>query len=158
MSQRWQNRATAFRFPFQWEFNPTDRLSEDLREFIELEHEEEYYAYSFELVDGVLDKIEILDSIIKELVTNWDFSRIAKADLAFCVLPYMKSNTVWIAPPVVIIDETLRLVRSFPPQTPRSSLTAFWTSIGADQETGSQTGDLICLRLVLFRRLGIQFP
>ena len=65
-SQRRQNRATAFRFLFQWEFNPTDRLSEDLREFIErLEHEEEYYAYSFELVDGVLDKIEILDSIIK---------------------------------------------------------------------------------------------
>ena len=57
-SQRRQNRATAFRFLFQWELNPTDRLREDLAEFIDrLEHDEDYYTYSFELVDGVLDKI-----------------------------------------------------------------------------------------------------
>ena len=113
-SQRRQNRATAFRFLFQWEFNPTDRLSEDLREFIErLEHEEEYYAYSFELVDGVLDKIEILDSIIKELVTNWDFSRIAKADLALLRVALYEIKYRLDIPPVVIIDETLEISKEF---------------------------------------------
>ena len=113
-SQRRQNRATAFRFLFQWEFNPTDRLSEDLREFIErLEHEEEYYAYSFELVDGVLDKIEILDSIIKELVTNWDFSRIAKADLALLRVALYEIKYRLDGPPVVIIDETLEISKEF---------------------------------------------
>ena len=113
-SQRRQNRATAFRFLFQWEFNPTDRLSEDLREFIErLEHEEEYYAYSFELVDGVLDKIEILDSIIKELVTNWDFSRIAKADLALLRVALYEIKYSLDVPPVVIIDETLEISKEF---------------------------------------------
>ena len=113
-SQRRQNRATAFRFLFQWEFNPTDRLSEDLREFIErLEHEEEYYAYSFELVDGVLDKIEILDSIIKELVTNWDFSRIAKADLALLRVALYEIKYRLDVPPVVIIDETLEISKEF---------------------------------------------
>ena len=113
-SKRRQNRATAFRFLFQWEFNPTDRLSEDLREFIErLEHEEEYYAYSFELVDGVLDKIEILDSIIKELVTNWDFSRIAKADLALLRVALYEIKYRLDVPPVVIIDETLEISKEF---------------------------------------------
>ncbi|MEC7393572.1 MAG: transcription antitermination factor NusB [Verrucomicrobiota bacterium] len=113
-SQRRQNRATAFRFLFQWEFNPTDRLSEDLREFIErLEHEEEFYAYSFELVDGVLDKIEILDSIIKELVTNWDFSRIAKADLALLRVALYEIKYRLDVPPVVIIDETLEISKEF---------------------------------------------
>ena len=113
-SQRRQNRATAFRFLFQWEFNPTDRLSEDLREFIErLEHEEEYYAYSLELVDGVLDKIEILDSIIKELVTNWDFSRIAKADLALLRVALYEIKYRLDVPPVVIIDETLEISKEF---------------------------------------------
>ena len=113
-SQRRQNRATAFRFLFQWEFNPTDRLSDDLREFIErLEHEEEYYAYSFGLVDGVLDKIEILDSIIKELVTNWDFSRIAKADLALLRVALYEIKYRLDVPPVVIIDETLEISKEF---------------------------------------------
>ncbi|MBO24996.1 MAG: transcription antitermination factor NusB [Opitutales bacterium] len=113
-SQRRQNRATAFRFLFQWEFNPTDRLSEDLREFIErLEHEEKFYAYSFELVDGVLDKIEILDSIIKELVTNWDFSRIAKADLALLRVALYEIKYRLDVPPVVIIDETLEISKEF---------------------------------------------
>ncbi|MEC7402415.1 MAG: transcription antitermination factor NusB [Verrucomicrobiota bacterium] len=113
-SQRRQNRATAFRFLFQWEFNPTDRLSEDLRVFIErLEHEEEFYAYSFELVDGVLDKIEILDSIIKELVTNWDFSRIAKAELALLRVALYEIKYRLDVPPVVIIDETLEISKEF---------------------------------------------
>ena len=113
-SQRRQNRATAFRFLFQWELNPTDRLREDLAEFIDrLEHDEDYYTYSFELVDGVLDKIKILDSIIQEIVTNWDFSRIAKADLALLRLALYEIKYRLDVPPVVIIDEALEIGKEF---------------------------------------------
>ena len=113
-SQRRQNRATAFRFLFQWELNPTDRLHEDLAEFIDrLEHDEDYYTYSFELVDGVLDKIKILDSIIQEIVTNWDFSRIAKADLALLRLALYEIKYRLDVPPVVIIDEALEISKEF---------------------------------------------
>ena len=113
-SQRRQNRATAFRFLFQWELNPTDRLHEDLAEFIDrLEHDEDYYTYSFELVDGVLDKIKILDSIIQEIVTNWDFSRIAKADLALLRLALYEIKYRLDVPPVVIIDEALEIGKEF---------------------------------------------
>jgi len=113
-SQRRQNRATAFRFLFQWELNPSDRLREDLAEFIDrLEHDEDYYTYSFELVDGVLDKIKILDSIIQEIVANWDFSRIAKADLALLRLALYEIKYRLDVPPVVTIDETLEISKEF---------------------------------------------
>ena len=113
-SQRRQNRATAFRFLFQWELNPTDRLREDLAEFIDrLEHDEDYYTYSFERVDGVLDKIKMLDSIIQEIVTNWDFSRIAKADLALLRLALYEIKYRLDVPPVVIIDEALEIGKEF---------------------------------------------
>ena len=82
-SQRRQNRATAFRFVFQWEMNPTEDPYADFAELISrLGHNEEYFSFAAELVDGVIEKIEVLDSIIRELVDNWEFSRIAKADLA----------------------------------------------------------------------------
>ena len=113
-SQRRQNRATAFRFLFQWDINPTDRLRDDLAEFIDrLEHNEDYYTYSFELVEGVLDKIKILDSMIKEIVTNWDFSRIAKADLALLRLALFEIKYRLDVPPVVIIDEALEISKEF---------------------------------------------
>ena len=59
-SQRRQNRATAFRFIFQWEMNPSDDISRDLKDFIfRLGKDEIYYSYAIELVDGIIEKKEI---------------------------------------------------------------------------------------------------
>ena len=70
-SQRRQNRATAFRFIFQWEMNPTDNLNRDLNDFIHrLGKNEDYFSYAIELVDGIIEKKDIIDSMIKELVDN----------------------------------------------------------------------------------------
>ena len=78
-----QNRATAFRFIFQWEMNPPEDLNAEYGEFVSrLGRDEEFFSYATELVHGLIEKIEVIDSIIRELVTNWEFSRIAKADLA----------------------------------------------------------------------------
>ena len=82
-SPRRQNRSTAFRFIFQWEMNPSDDLHRDVKEFIfRLGKDENYFSYAIELIDGIIEKKDIIDSIISELVDNWEFSRIAKADLA----------------------------------------------------------------------------
>ena len=62
-SQRRQNRATAFRFIFQWEMNPTDDLNRDLNDFIHrLGKSDDYFSYAIELVDGIIEKKEIIDS------------------------------------------------------------------------------------------------
>ena len=57
-------------FIFQWEMNQSENLRDDLSEFIsKLGQKEEFFSYAVELIDGVIEK-EILDSIIRDLVTN----------------------------------------------------------------------------------------
>ena len=113
-SDRRQNRCAAFRFLFQWEMNQSENLRDDLSEFIStLGQKEEFFSYAVELIDGVIDKKEILDSIIRDLVTNWDFSRVAKADLAILRLSLYEIIFRLDVPPVVAIDEALELGKEF---------------------------------------------
>ena len=113
-SQRRQNRATAFRFIFQWEMNPSDDISRDLKDFIfRLGKDEAYYSYAIELVDGIIEKKEIIDSIIKELVDNLEFSRIAKADLGLLRVAIYEIQYRLDIPPLVVIDETLEISKEF---------------------------------------------
>ena len=113
-SDRRQNRCAAFRFLFQWEMNQSENLREDLSEFIsKLGQKVEFFSYAVELIDGVIEKKEILDSIIRDLVTNWDFSRVAKADLAILRLSLYEIIYRLDVPPVVAIDEALELGKEF---------------------------------------------
>ena len=122
-SQRRQNRATAFRFIFQWEMNPPEDLNAELTEFLSrLGHDEEYFSFAIELVAGVIEKIEVLDSIIRELVTNWEFSRIAKADLALLRVSLYELKYRLDIPPIVIIDETLEISKEFSSENSRKFL------------------------------------
>ena len=66
-SPRRQNRTAAFRFLYQWELNPPENLAEELHEFLDrLEKDEGFFAYAIELVDGILDKLESVDSLIND--------------------------------------------------------------------------------------------
>ena len=113
-SQRRQNRATAFRFIFQWEMNQTDDFHRDLNEFINrLGKDESFFSYAYELVDGIMEKIDIIDSMIKELVDNWEFSRIAKADLGLLRVAIYEIQYRLDVPPIVVIDEILEISKEF---------------------------------------------
>ena len=113
-SDRRQNRCAAFRFLFQWEMNQSENLRDDLSEFFsKLGQKEEFFSYAIELIDGVIEKKEILDSVVRELVTNWDFSRVAKADLAILRLSLYEIIYRLDVPPVVAIDEALELGKEF---------------------------------------------
>ena len=122
-SQRRQNRATAFRFIFQWEMNPPEDVNEEFSELLgRLGQDEEYFSFAIELVDGVIEKIEVIDSIIRELVTNWEFSRIAKADLALLRVALYEIKYRLDVPPIVIIDETLEISKEFSSENSRKFL------------------------------------
>ena len=122
-SQRRQNRCAAFRFIFQWEINPPENLDRDLDEyFLRLKQDQEYFSYAVELIAGVLEKSEILDSIIRELVENWEFSRIAKVELAMLRVALFELKYRLDVPPVVIIDETLEISRDFSSEDSRKFL------------------------------------
>ena len=51
--------------------------------------------------------------MITNLVTNWDFTRVAKADLAILRLALYEINYRLDIPPVVALDEALELGREF---------------------------------------------
>ena len=122
-SQRRQNRCAAFRFIFQWEMNQSEDLEKDLDEYFKLlQQDEEYFSYSIELIDGILEKIKVIDSIISELVENWEFSRIAKVELALLRVAIFEIKYRLDVPPVVIIDEALEISKDFSSENSRKFL------------------------------------
>ena len=74
---------------------------------------EDYFSYAIELVDGIIEKQDIIDSMIKELVDNWEFSRIAKADLGLLRVAIYEIQYRLDIPPVVVIDEALEISKEF---------------------------------------------
>ena len=103
--------------------NPPEDLNTEFTEFLaRLGQDEEYFSFAIELVDGVIEKIEVLDSIIRELVTNWEFSRIAKADLALLRVSLYELKYRLDIPPIVIIDETLEISKEFSSENSRKFL------------------------------------
>ena len=94
-----------------------------MHEFLEkLEKEENYFSYAIDLVDGILEKLEEIDSLITELVTNWEFSRIAKTDLAILRLGIYEILFRLDVPPVVVIDEALEISKDFSSDNSRKFL------------------------------------
>jgi N utilization substance protein B len=75
--------------------------------------DETFYSYAIELVSGIVEKKEIIDSMIKDLVDNWDFSRIAKADLGLLRVAIYEIQYRLDIPPVVVIDEALEISKEF---------------------------------------------
>lgn len=122
-SPRRQNRTAAFRFIYQWEMNPPDDVAAELNDFLErLEKKEGYFIYAIELVDGILEKLEEIDALINELVANWEFSRIAKTDLAILRLGIYEILYRIDVPPVVVIDEALEISKDFSSDNSRKFL------------------------------------
>ena len=122
-SPRRQNRTDAFRFLYQWEINPSDDVASELNDFLErLEKKEGYFSYAIELVDGILEKLEEIDALINELVANWEFSRIAKTDLAILRLAIYEILYRIDVPPVVVIDEALEISKDFSSDNSRKFL------------------------------------
>jgi N utilization substance protein B len=122
-SPRRQNRTAAFRFLYQWEMNPPDDLATELNDFLErLEKKDGYFSYAIELVDGILEKLEEIDALINELVANWEFSRIAKTDLAILRLGIYEILYRIDVPPVVVIDEALEISKDFSSDNSRKFL------------------------------------
>ncbi len=112
--QRHDGRVVALQFLFAWSMNHPQNLNEDIRVFIEtLEHPREHYAFGEELIHGVVEHQAELDERIKGLVHNWDFSRIAKVDLAILRVSMFEMIYRKDIPPIVSINEAIDLSKEF---------------------------------------------
>ncbi|MCB1104527.1 MAG: transcription antitermination factor NusB [Opitutaceae bacterium] len=113
-AQRRDGRVAALQYLFAWSMNEPKNLAEDLRMFFEGKDEpREHYAFGEELIQGVVANAAELDAIIKGLVHNWDFSRIARMDLTILRLAMYEMKFRKDIPPVVSINEAIDLSKQF---------------------------------------------
>ena len=82
-AQRRDGRVAALQYLFAWSMNTPANLANDLEVFFaEFEQPREHYAFGEELIHGVIEHCNEIDSHIKGLAHNWEFERIARIDLA----------------------------------------------------------------------------
>ena len=114
MSLRRANRIAAVQFIYMWDINPSSSLADALQSFWrEQKKLPKDYAFSESLICGVVEQQEKLDATIQTYAHNWEFSRIARIDLAILRLAtyelYFRSDI----PPIVSINEAIELSRQF---------------------------------------------
>ncbi|EDY84071.1 transcription antitermination factor NusB [Verrucomicrobiia bacterium DG1235] len=99
---------------YAWSINRPNNLVDDLTVFFEgLEEERDYYSFAEELIHGMVENSEDIDDKIMGLAKNWDFSRIAKIDLAILRLAAYELLFRKDIPPVVTINEAIDLSKEF---------------------------------------------
>lgn len=101
-------------FLYQWSISHSDNLADELALFFaEREHPRDYYAFSEELIHGALQRINEIDSIIRQYLQNWEFSRIARVDLAILRLAIYEMLDRRDIPPIVSINEAIDLSKTY---------------------------------------------
>jgi transcription antitermination protein NusB len=117
MGSRRKGRVLAFQTIFSWEM--TDAPLDDLLVFFWLDEEkksaidEETLAFARYIVSGTIENIDAVDGAIKKQLEHWDFSRVAKVDLAvlrISVYALLYQNDI---PASVTIDEAIDIAKDF---------------------------------------------
>jgi N utilization substance protein B len=113
-AQRRDGRVAALQYLFSWSLNTPTNLTEELRVFFEnQEQPRDHYAFGEELIHGVLEHIQDIDTRIKALAHNWEFERIAKIDLAILRIAMFEMIYRKDIPPIVSINEAIDLSKQF---------------------------------------------
>lgn len=117
MGSRRKGRVLAFQTIFSWEM--TNSPLEDLLVFFWLDGgkratvDEETLAFARFIISGTIENIDAVDGAIKKQLEHWDFSRIAKVDLAvlrISVYALLFQNDI---PASVTIDEAIDIAKDF---------------------------------------------
>ena len=113
-AQRRDGRVAAMQYLYAWSINPPEHLAQDLDYFFaNLEQPRGHYAYAEEVIQGVILHLEDIDTRIKALAQNWEFSRIARIDLAILRVAIFEMIHRKDIPPVVSINEAIDLSKQF---------------------------------------------
>lgn len=107
-------RVAAMQALYQDQF--IERDWSEYGEFLWIDYQlpESEQKFALDIIKGVKENIELIDTQIKELSQNWDFSRLSyvcKAILrsSFFQLKFQQSEI----PAKVIIDEAIKIAREF---------------------------------------------
>ena len=114
---RRKGRILAFQALYSWDLGNVD--VDNVLDFAWVEKEtlermgEESLSFTRLLVSGTIEHIEEIDSVIKSLLTNWDFDRLNKVDLAILrisVYPLLFQKDIHSS---IIIDEAIDISKEF---------------------------------------------
>ena len=114
---RRKGRILAFQALYSWDLGNVD--IDNVLDFAWVEKEtlermgEESLSFTRLLVSGTIEHIEEIDSVIKSHLTNWDFDRLNKVDLAILrisVYPLLFQKDLHSS---IIIDEAIDISKEF---------------------------------------------
>lgn len=117
MGSRRKARIIAFQSLFGWEMNRVG--VEDLVEFQWLDAERrdrvdpETLDFARLIVAGCLEHLDTIDAAIRQQLENWDFSRVARVDLAVLRMSVYSLFFQPDIPASVTIDEAVDIVKEF---------------------------------------------
>jgi transcription antitermination protein NusB len=116
MGSRRESREIALQFLYQWDTQskyPVEQ-SESLKQFWGIqEFNASAKKFAEELVKGLLEHKEAVDTKIKAYAENWEFHRIAVVDrniLRIAIFELLFRDDI---PPVVSINEAIELAKKF---------------------------------------------
>ena len=114
---RRKGRILAFQALYSWDLGNVD--IDKVLDFAWVEKEtlermgDESLSFTRLLVSGTIEHIEEIDSVIKSHLTNWDFDRLNKVDLAILrisVYPLLFQKDIHSS---IIIDEAIDISKEF---------------------------------------------
>ncbi|MFP4490311.1 MAG: transcription antitermination factor NusB [Spirochaetaceae bacterium] len=117
MGSRRKSRVLALQALYSWDFNKNP--VEELINFSWLDQErrssydEQTLNFAALLVRGTLEEIETIDLSIKNQLEHWDFSRLAKVDLAILRVSIYSLIYQKDIPHTVTIDEAIDLAKMY---------------------------------------------
>ncbi len=117
MSSRRNGRILAFQAIFSKEFNNLSSEDLVLLDWLDDERRSRYdkdtLAFSRLLIQGTLENLTAIDTVIKENLENWDFSRISKVELAIMRISVFSMFYQKSIPLTVTINEAIDIAKEF---------------------------------------------
>jgi N utilization substance protein B len=119
MASRRKGRILAFQALYSWEAGGEEKNSEGLLDFLWMESDKRSTLddatadFSRLLITGTIENIAAVDTMIREHLKNWDFSRLNRVDLA---LLRMSAYTLMYqddVSPSIVIDEAIGISKEF---------------------------------------------
>ena len=117
MGSRRKGRILAMQALFAWDMNSV--AEEEICEFRWLDetqdnkYDDETRAFARLLLKGVLEKKTSVDDTIRRYLEHWDFSRLAKVDLALLRLGVYSLVYQSNIPATVTIDEAIEIAKEY---------------------------------------------
>lgn len=114
---RRKSRILAFQAVYSWDVNNVS--VEELLEFAWVEPDtlerlgDDNLSFSRMLISGTIENIAEIDETIKKHLTNWDFSRLNRVDLAILRMSVYPLLFQADMPSTIIIDEAIDISKEY---------------------------------------------